>query len=85
MNDGEYTIKRKAIMTKLAILNFCLGEVLILSVPDEHLAVLENKYDDNTEDWLTSEGYDEKYGFNTGSIQYMWLEDDSEIREETIT
>lgn len=72
-------------MTKLAILNFCLGEVLILSVPDEHLAVLENKYDDNTEDWLTSEGYDEKYGFNTGSIQYMWLEDDSEIREETIT
>ena len=71
-------------MSKLAIFNYDLQEIIILNVSDEQEEKLFNVYEENTYDWLCEEGIDEKLGFSVNSIDYMWFEDDETIRYESV-
>ena len=71
-------------MSKLAIFNYDLQEIIILNVSDEQEEKLFNVYEENTYDWLCKEGIDEKLGFSVNSIDYMWFEDDETIRYESV-
>lgn len=72
-------------MSKLVILNNSVGEVIIASVSKEQENILEEKYDDNIEEWLSEEGIEEKLGINMSNCNYMWMEDDVTTREVTLT
>lgn len=71
-------------MSKLAIFNYDIQEIIILDVSDKQEDKLFNKYDENTYDWLRGEHIDEKFGFNASCIDYMWLEDGETIRYESV-
>jgi hypothetical protein len=71
-------------MSKLAIFNYDLQEIIILNVSDEQEEKFFNVYEENTYDWLCEEGIDEKLGFSVNSIDYMWFEDDETIRYESV-
>ena len=68
-------------MSKLVILNNSVGEVIIASVSKEQENILEEKYDDNIEEWLSEEGIEEKLGINMSNCNYMWMGEGQSIRE----
>ena len=68
-------------MSKLVILNNSVGEVIIASVSKEQENILEEKYDDNIEEWLSEEKKKKKLGINMSNCNYMWMGEGQSIRE----
>ena len=71
-------------MRKLVILNNSVGEVIIANVSKKQENILEEKYDDNIEEWLSEEGIEEKLGINMSNCNYMWMQENCIVREEMI-
>lgn len=71
-------------MSKLVILNNSIGEVIIAEVSKEQENILEEKYDDNIEEWLSEEGIEEKLNINMSNCNYMWMQENCIVREKMI-
>jgi hypothetical protein len=71
-------------MAKLAILDSVSTRVLVVDVCEEQMEKLENDYDNNTEDWLSEEGLDDKLEISINDIHYMWLDDSETIQNMTV-
>lgn len=71
-------------MGKLVILNNSVGEVIIANVSKEQENILEEKYGDNIEEWLSEEGIEEKLGIDMSNCNYMWMQENCIVREENI-
>ena len=71
-------------MAKLAILDYNSTRVLVVDVCEAQMEKLENDYDNNTEDWLSEEGLDDKLEININDIHYMWLDDSETIQNMTV-
>jgi hypothetical protein len=71
-------------MAKLAILDYNSTRVLVVDVCEEQMEKLENDYDNNTEDWLSEEGLDDKLEISINDIHYIWLDDSETIQNMTV-
>jgi hypothetical protein len=71
-------------MAKLAILDYNSTRVLVVDVCEAQMEKLENDYDNNTEDWLSEEGLDDKLEISINDIHYMWLDDSETIQNMTV-
>ena len=71
-------------MAKLAILDYSSTRVLVVDVCEAQMEKLENDYDNNTEDWLSEEGLDDKLEISINDIHYMWLDDSETIQNMTV-
>ena len=77
-------LKRTLKMAKLAILDYNSTRVLVVDVCEAQMEKLENDYDNNTEDWLSEEGLDDKLEISINDIHYMWLNDSETIQNMTV-
>lgn len=71
-------------MAKLAILDYNSTRVLVVDVCEAQMEKLENDYDNNTEDWLSEEGLDDKLEISINDIHYIWLDDSETIQNMTV-
>lgn len=71
-------------MEKLVILSNVPNMVIILNVTEEDSQIIEEKYEDNTEAWMSGEGIEDKLGINLNNCSFMWMGSDVTIKEMNI-
>ena len=66
-------------MKILVVLNYCTCNVSFIEIPDETYNLLEEEYENDTENWNVGTGLDKKFGFRISESNWMITDEEPEI------
>ena len=58
-------------MDTLVVLNYCTSSVLFVRLSDEQVDTLINKFNNETEAWISETGLEDDYGFTLSECNWM--------------